>query len=35
MMKQLQAVGAAVAKRKPALEQAYNVFAAVAKRTAQ
>ena len=35
MMKQLQAVGAAVAKRKPALEKAYNVFAAVAKRTQQ
>ena len=35
MMKQLQAVGAAVAKRKPALEQAYDVFAAVAKRTQQ
>ena len=35
MMKRLQAVGAAVAKRKPALEKAYNVFAAVAKRTAQ
>ena len=35
MMKQLRAVGAAVAKRKPALEKAYNVFAAVAKRTEQ
>ena len=35
MMKQLRAVGAAVAKRKPALEQAYNVFAAVAKQTQQ
>jgi hypothetical protein len=35
MMKQFSAVGAAVAKRKPALEQAYNVFAVVAKRTQQ
>jgi TRAP-type C4-dicarboxylate transport system substrate-binding protein len=35
MMKQFRAVGAEVAKRKPALEQAYNVFAAVAKRTQQ
>jgi TRAP-type C4-dicarboxylate transport system substrate-binding protein len=35
MMKQLQAVGAAVAKRKPALEKAYNTFAAVAKKTQQ
>ncbi len=33
MMKSTEAVGAAVAKRKPRLEQAYEVFAAVAKRT--
>jgi TRAP-type transport system periplasmic protein len=33
MMKSIEAVGAAVAKRKPRLEQAYEVFAAVAKRT--
>jgi hypothetical protein len=33
MMKSLVAVGAAVAKRKPKLEQAYEVFAAAAKRT--
>lgn len=35
MMKQFQAVGAAVAKRKPVLQQAYDTFAAVAKRTQQ
>jgi len=35
MMKEFRAVGAAVAKRKPAIEQAYNAFAAVAKRTQQ
>jgi len=35
MMQSLQAVGAAVAKRKPRLQQAYDVFAAVAKRTKQ
>jgi TRAP-type C4-dicarboxylate transport system substrate-binding protein len=33
MMQSLQAVGAAVAKRKPRLQQAYDVFAEVAKRT--
>jgi TRAP-type transport system periplasmic protein len=33
MMKQFEAVGADVAKRKPELQQAYDVFAAVAKRT--
>jgi hypothetical protein len=33
MMKSLEAVGAAVAKRKPRLQQAYDVFAEVAKRT--
>jgi len=35
MMQSLQAVGAAVAKRKPRLQQAYDTFAAVAKRTKQ
>jgi hypothetical protein len=35
MMKSLAAVSAEVAKRKPGLEQAFNVFAAVAKRTQQ
>jgi len=35
MMQSLQAVGAAVAKRKPRLQQAYEVFAAVARRTKQ
>ncbi len=35
MMKSLAAVGAEVAKRKPKLQQAYEVFAAAAKRTAQ
>jgi TRAP-type C4-dicarboxylate transport system substrate-binding protein len=35
MMKSLAAASAEVAKRKPDLEQAYNVFAAVAKRTRQ
>ena len=35
MMQSLRAVGAAVAKRKPRLQQAYDVFAAVAKRTKQ
>jgi TRAP-type transport system periplasmic protein len=33
MMTSLKAVGAAVAKRKPRLQQAYDVFAEVAKRT--
>lgn len=33
MMKTLVAVGADVASRKPALQQAYDIFAAVAKRT--
>ena len=33
MMQSLKAVGAAVAKRKPRLQQAYDVFAEVAKRT--
>jgi TRAP-type transport system periplasmic protein len=33
MMQQFRAVGAEVAKRKPALEQAYQVFKAVAERT--
>jgi TRAP-type C4-dicarboxylate transport system substrate-binding protein len=33
LMKSLAAVGAEVAKRKPKLEQAYDVFAAAAKRT--
>ncbi len=33
LMKSLAAVSAEVAKRKPALEQAYNVFTAVAQRT--
>jgi len=33
MMQSLAAVGAAVAKRKPRLQQAYDVFAEVAKRT--
>jgi TRAP-type transport system periplasmic protein len=33
LIKSATAVGAAVAKRKPGLEQAYNVFAAAAKRT--
>jgi hypothetical protein len=33
MMQMLAAVGADVAKRKPKLEQAYEVFAAVAKAT--
>jgi TRAP-type transport system periplasmic protein len=33
MMKSIAAVGAAVAKRKPRLEQAYEVFAEVARRT--
>jgi hypothetical protein len=32
-IKSVTAVGAAVAKRKPSLEQAYDVFAAAAKRT--
>jgi TRAP-type C4-dicarboxylate transport system substrate-binding protein len=35
MMKSLAAVSAEVAKRKPGLEQAFDVFAAVAKRTQQ
>jgi len=35
MMQSLEAVGAAVAKRKPRLQQAYDVFAEVAKRTKQ
>jgi TRAP-type C4-dicarboxylate transport system substrate-binding protein len=35
MMKSLAAVSTEVAKRKPGLEQAFNVFAAVAKRTQQ
>ncbi len=35
MMKSLAAVSAEVAQRKPGLEQAFNVFAAVAKRTQQ
>jgi TRAP-type C4-dicarboxylate transport system substrate-binding protein len=35
MMKSLAAVGAEVAKRKPRLQQAYEVFAAAAKRTQQ
>ncbi len=33
MMKTLETVGQDVAKRKPEPQQAYNVFAAVAKRT--
>jgi TRAP-type transport system periplasmic protein len=33
LIKSVTAVGAAVAKRKPSLEQAYDVFAAAAKRT--
>jgi TRAP-type C4-dicarboxylate transport system substrate-binding protein len=33
LMKSVTAVGAEVAKRKPRLEQAYNVFAAAANRT--
>jgi TRAP-type transport system periplasmic protein len=33
MMRSLAAVGADVAKRKPGVEQAYDVFAEVAKRT--
>ena len=33
MMKSLTAVGAEVAKPKPEVEQAYQVFAAVARRT--
>jgi TRAP-type transport system periplasmic protein len=33
MMKSIEAVGAAVAKRKPRLQQAYEVFAEVARRT--
>ena len=33
MMKSLAAVGAEVAKQKPDVEQAYQVFAAVAQRT--
>jgi TRAP-type C4-dicarboxylate transport system substrate-binding protein len=33
MMQTLAAVSAEVAKRKPKLEEAYNVFAAVAQRT--
>jgi TRAP-type transport system periplasmic protein len=33
MMTSIEAVGAEVAKRKPRLQQAYNVFAEVAKRT--
>jgi TRAP-type C4-dicarboxylate transport system substrate-binding protein len=33
LIKSVTAVGAAVAKRKPGLEQAYDVFAAAAKRT--
>jgi len=33
MMKTLVAVGADVAKQKPRLQQAYDIFAAVAKRT--
>lgn len=33
MMNTLETVGQDVAKRKPELQQAYNVFAAVAKRT--
>jgi len=35
MMQSLEAVGAAVAKRKPRLQQAYDVFTEVAKRTKQ
>jgi TRAP-type C4-dicarboxylate transport system substrate-binding protein len=35
MMKSLTDVGAEVAKRKPELEKAYNVFVEVAKRTAK
>ncbi len=35
MMQDIAAVGAEVAKRKPGLDQAYNTFVAVAKRTQQ